>query len=219
MIPSSPMQDHLPGTLARRTGWLLAGLLLGVTGCSIFPVPSANSTRYYVLTGPGLQAEEMRQGGGTLRIGLKAVEVAPYLRKPEIAVRRDANELVYDDYSRWAEPLEAGIARIVQARLLAGPAVGRVFTAPFPFDQEHDYDIALNIIRCEGVKDGRTVALFAAAVEITTGGDDAKVVARKVFQAPDGTWDGKDYAALAGALSSGVAALCDDLLAALPEKK
>ena len=97
--------------------------------------------------------------------------------------------------------------------------MGRVFTAPFAFEQQHDYDIALNIIRCEGVVEGRTVAQFAAAVEITTGDEDARVVARKVYQAPDAAWDGRDYTALAAALSNGVAALCDELLAALPEQK
>jgi ABC-type uncharacterized transport system auxiliary subunit len=68
------------------------------------------------------------------------------------------------------------------------------------------------------VVEGRTVARFAAALEITTGDEDARVVARKVFQAPDAAWDGRDFTALAAALSKGVAALCDDLLASLPEK-
>jgi len=202
-----------------RTGLLLAALIWGVAGCTLIPEPPKDPTRYFVLTGPALSDDGVRQLGGSLRIGLKSVEMAPYLRKPMIAVRHDANELAYDDYVRWAEPLEQGIARIVQARLLASPQVGRVFTAPFVFEQQHDYDIALNIIRCEGVVEGRTVARFAAAVEITTGGEDASVVARKVFQAPDAAWDGKDFTALAAALSTGVAALCDDLLASLPEKK
>jgi ABC-type uncharacterized transport system auxiliary subunit len=56
-------------------------------------------------------------------------------------------------------------------------------------------------------------------VEVTTSGDDPQVVLRKVFQAPDVEWDGQDYAALARALSQGVAALCEEIVAALPEKK
>jgi len=204
---------------ALRPGLLLAALILVVSGCSIIPEPPKDPTRYYVLTGPALSDEGVRQISGNLRIGLKAVEVAPYLRKPMIAVRRDTNELAYNDYVRWAEPLEAGIARTVQARLLANPRVGRVFIAPFAFEQQHDYDIALSIIRCEGVVEGRTVARFAASLEITTGDEAGRVVARKVFQASDAAWDGKDFTALAAALSNGVAALCDDLLAALPEQK
>ena len=198
---------------------LLALGSLGLAGCSILPAPPADPTRYYVLTGPGLQDDGVRNFSGSLQIGLKAVEIAPYLRKPMIAVRRDTHELIYDDYTRWAEPLEAGIARIVQARLLAAPAVGRVYVAPLPFDQRRDFDVRLNVIRCEGAIEGRGVARFAAVVEVTTSGDDPQIVMRKVFQAPDLAWDGRDYAALAQALSTGVAALCDEIVAALPEKK
>ncbi len=198
---------------------LLAVVGLGLAGCSILPAPPADPTRYFVLTGPSLNDDGVRNFGGALRVGLKAVDIAPYLRKPTIAVRRGTHEVIYDDYIRWAEPLEAGVARIVQARLLAAPGIGRVYHAPLSFDQQRDYDVALSIIRCEGVTGNRSVARFAAAVEVTTSGDDPQVVLRKVFQAPDGEWDGQDYAALARALSQGVAALCEEIVAALPEKK
>lgn len=207
------------GKFVCRINLLLAGMLFGFAGCSIVPEASTDPTRFFVLTGSVEESEDVGKSPNALSIGLKAVGVAPYLRRPMIAVRQDPNELSYDDYKRWAEPLEAGISRIVEASLRASPVVGRVYAYPFPFEQTRDYDIALNIIRCEGVKDGQAVARFAAVVEITTGGDDAKVVARKVFQAPDAAWDGKDYAALATALSNGVAALGDDLLASLPVKK
>lgn len=212
------MNAQLPVSLRFVLGFLaMAGL--GLAGCSVLPAPPADPTRYYVLTGPGLDDAGLRNLGGPLRIGLKAVDIAPYLRKPAIAVRRGANELVYDDYTRWAEPLEASVARILQTRLLATPGIGRVYLAPLSFDEHRDYDIALSIIRCEGVIENRGVARFAAAVEVTTSGDDPQVVLRKVFQAPDVAWDGKDYAALARALSQGIAALSEEIVVALPEKK
>lgn len=198
---------------------LLAMAGLSLAGCSVLPAPPADPTRYFVLTGPSLNDDGVRNFGGALRIGLKAVDIAPYLRKPTIAVRRGTHEVIYDDYIRWAEPLESGVARIVQARLLAAPGIGRVYLAPLSFDQQRDYDVALSIVRCEGVTGSSAVARFAAAVEVTTGGDDPQVVLRKVFHAPDAEWDGQDYAALARALSAGVAAMCEEIVAALPEKK
>lgn len=216
------MKARTSGNVLRLTGWLLAGALLVGTGCSIVPEASSDPTRYYVLTGPGHSEDGATRVRGTLRLGLKAVELSPYLRKGTMVVRKGRNELVYNDYARWAETLEAGISRAARAQLLASPAVDRVFAYPFPFDQERHYDIALNVIRCEGVKggDGGTVARFAAVVEITTAGEGGgEVVSRKVFRAPDVPWDGKDYGALAEALSASVGALCEDLVASLPEKK
>jgi len=215
------MKAFLLGKFSRLAGWLLVAALLGATGCSIVPEASQDPTRYYVLTGPGY-----RQGAnaerGTLRLGLKAVELSPYLRKGSLVVRKGSNELVYNDYARWAEPLEAGISRAMRAQLMASAAVERVFVYPFPFDQPRDYDVAVNVIRCEGAKGGGegATARFAAVVEITTAGENGgQVVSRKVFHAPDTAWNGHDYGALAEALSAGVGALCEDLVASLPEKK
>ncbi len=195
--------------------------LLVLAGCNIIPPPQADSTRYFALASPALDHAEARPTRGTLRLGLKPVDVAPYLKKDDLVVRRGENELVYNDYARWAEPLEAAIARAVRARLLADAKTGRVFAYPFPFDQERDFDIAIGIVHCEGVQPGSggAVARFVATLEITSTGTVSEVVARKTFAMPDAAWDGRDYAALARALSDAVAAFGQEVAVALPEKK
>jgi uncharacterized lipoprotein YmbA len=196
------------------------GLLL-LAGCNVIPPPQADSTRYFALASPALDTAAARPTLGTLRLGLKAVDVAPYLKKGLIVVRRGENELVYNEYVRWAEPLEASIARALRARLLADAKTGRVFAYPFPFDQERDFDIAIGIVRCEGaqLRGGGAAARFEATLEITSAGTSSEVVVRKTIALPDVVWDGKDYAALARALSDDVAALGQEIAAALPEKK
>ena len=195
--------------------------LLLVAGCNVIPPPQADSTRYYTLASPALDNQVARPTSGTLRLGLKPVDVAPYLKKDLLVLRRGENELVYNEYARWAEPLEASIARAVRTRLLADAKTGRGFAAPFPFDQERDFDIAIGIARCEGVQvaGGGAAARFAATLEITSAGATSEVVVRKTITMPDVVWDGKDYAALARALSDDVAALGQEIAAALPEKK
>ena len=195
--------------------------LLLVAGCDIIPAPQADQTRYFALASPALDNAEARPTRGPLRLGLKPVDVAPYLKKGVIVVRRGENELVYNEYARWAEPLEASIARAVRARLLADAKTGRVYAYPFPFDQERDFDLAIGIVRCEGVQPGGGGAAvrFVATLEITAGDAGAEVVARKTYTMPDAVWDGRDYAALARALSDAVAAFSQEVAAALPEKK
>jgi len=196
--------------------------LLLVAGCNVIPPPQADSTRYYTLASPALDNQVARPTSGTLRLGLKPVDVAPYLKKDLLVLRRGENELVYNEYARWAEPLEASIARAVRARLLADAKTGRVFASPFPFDQERDFDIAIGIVRCEGVQStggGAAAARFAATLEITSAGATSEVVVRKTITMPDVVWDGRDYAALTRALSDAVAALGQEVAAALPEKK
>lgn len=193
--------------------------MVALAGCSIIPEPQTDPTHYFVLTGAGLDAGDLHAHEGQLVLGLKTVQLAPYLDKSCVVVRRGENQLVYNDYMRWAEPLADGITRVLRDRLLASPKVERVFAHPFPFNQRRDYDVAINVVRCEGVQEGgRSLARFAVMLEITTPGDNSTVVTRKVFAAPDRTWDGHDYAALVQMLSDDVNALSGEVVASLPEK-
>ena len=187
------------------------GLLL-LVGCDVIPSPSADPTRFYVLSGSGPAPTEAAVGSG-LRIGLRSVELAGYLKSPDMIVRRGPNELSPQDYARWAEPLDAGIARLLRDQLRADPAVSRVYLQPFPLDADRDYDVSVSVARCEG---GAGAAHFAATVEISTAGDSPHLVGRRTFVAPDAAWDGKDFGQLAGLLSADVQALGKDLVSALP---
>ena len=194
--------------------------LLTFAGCSVIPPLQSDATHYYVLTGPALGRSGALPNPGALQLGLKAVEVAPYLHKGSLVVRAGDNEVAFPDNARWAEPIEQEIAGALRQRLLAAPAVGRVFAAPFPFEQARDFDVSVQVLRCEGVRDGggRNAARFAATIEITTTGPAARVVVRKNFVAPDAAWDGRDFARLAALLSESVGALSQEVVAALPEK-
>ncbi|MBS0630674.1 MAG: membrane integrity-associated transporter subunit PqiC [Verrucomicrobia bacterium] len=208
-----------PARSPRRllSAFLAAGLLAWVAGCNLIPPPQADPTHYYVLNGPSLT--EAGSPGGKLRLGLRPLELAPYLRKGAIVVRLGSNELLYKDEARWGEPLEAGISRTLRAQLLTQPAVARVYTPPYPIDQDRDYDIAVTILRCEGATDnaGHSTAKFSAQIEITSVKNPGLVVARRIFNAPDAAWDGHNYSALAESLSAAIAALSAETVAALPD--
>ncbi len=216
------MKRPLPFLAGVRTRLATARLavvaaLLGLAGCQLIPDPAPDATRFYVLTGPTPE-QAASATLGPLTLGLKAVNVAPYLRGRSLPVRSGEHELTYNDYARWAEPLDQGISRILQGRLLVAPAVGRVYAYPFPFDRARDFDIAVSVVRCEGVREGgATVARFAALIEVSRV-SDGQVMARRVFAAPDIPWDGRDYAALAAALSTSVERLASEVIAQLPER-
>ena len=173
----------------------LLGLCLLLAGCGgLIPPPQTDPTRYYVLNGPPPAPAAV---GGQLRVGIRTVELAAYLKSPDMIVRQGTNELVPQDYARWGEPLDAGIGRLLRERLRASAGVGRVYAQPFPLDQDRDCDVAVTILHCEGgIGAGRT-ALFAATIDVTRA-SDGHLLARRTFVAPEAAWDGKNYAELAG---------------------
>ena len=192
--------------------------VMGLTGCSLLPAPKPDPTRYYILTGGGPEANRSKKSDHARVIGLKRVDLAPYLNGKSLVVREAGNEITYAGFSRWAEPLSTSIGRALAGYLDASEKVDRVYSQPFPIETARDYDLAISITRCEGERraDGRTVASLVAVVELTEAEPGGAVVLRKTFVAPETAWDGKDFGLLATALSDGVAALGADLINALP---
>jgi uncharacterized protein len=218
-VAIAPQLNHLATMKLRISAGILFPLtLLLVSACNIIPPAQSDTTRYYLLSAPSLPA-----GGGAgaphgLSLGIRSVEVAEYLHTPSIVVREGANELVSNEFDRWAEPLDAGISRLIRTNLVDAPNVGRVLVQPFSFEGDRDYDITVTVLRCEGVRSGftRNTSHFSALVDITSRGPNPKVVAHLNYIAPDSKWDGHDYAQLAADLSEAVTGLARAIVAALP---
>ena len=210
-------------TFSSRSGLLVAGLGFAMfiqAGCSFLPEPKADPTRYYVLTGPAVDESGARQVAGAFVVGLKSVQVAPYLNGKAMIVRNATNEIAYQEFARWAEPLDVGVGRMLSARLVASDKIKRLYSQPFPFDVERDYDVRIEVLRCEGEHkpDGKTVASLACVVEVTEAKTGGAVVLRKVFTAPEAAWNGKDFSRLAQLLSDAISTVGDEVIAALPAK-
>lgn len=202
-------------------GLLTAGLVvLALGGCKIIPEAVVDPTRYFVLNGPASSELVSAHPIGTYQVGLRPVELPGYLRnRKDMVVRTGANELRFQEYALWAEPLDAGVSRVLKQQLLSNPAIGGVSVYPFSIDIKRNYDVVVRITNCEGLVQGEKggVARFAAAYDIIASGADGRVVARRTFTAADQAWDGSDYAALARLLSEAVAKLSDDIAANLPK--
>jgi len=214
-------QKFLTHDLGWRAVLTLGACALLVAGCNVIPAPTADTTRYYVLSAPSAGAAGAQPINGGLRIGLRNIELAPYLKKGSLVVRTGENELSFPSEARWAEPLEQEILHTLRVQLLASPTVGRVFVQPFPFEEPRDFDVSVRLIRAEGVLPaggGAGVVRLVAMIEVTRIGALGEVVARRRFVAPEMAWDGKDFSQLASRLSAALTALSEDVVGVLPAK-
>lgn len=204
----------------KRQTWLiplLAALGLLLPACNLIPEPREDPTHYYSLNLPPEASTVSAALEGGLKIGLRDIEVPAYLRKGILAVREGDTELIFNEYARWAEPLDAGFARLLVASLQADPRVVSVSKHPLPLDETRDYEVALQIRAAEGLrsKTGNEV-LFRALVQVF--GRDGKRINQHIFTAKDLSWDGKDLGLLAKQLGKALQDLSADILASLPEK-
>jgi uncharacterized protein len=210
VIPALPSMKTLVPCL------LAAGFFL-LTACTI-PLPSAQPdlTRYYLLTGAQIQAGA--DAGPALKrwvVGVRAVNIAPYLQTKSFAVRSQANEIIFLDSTRWGEPLDQGVARVLAENLQTLKIVGRVSTQPFRADEQRDFEILVSVSACEGTTNGEV--RFTAGWRILAPTGSAGTVAEGSFSASGLRWDGHDYGQLAAKLSEALGAMSRDIAAALPK--
>lgn len=106
---------------------VLSALALASAGCFGTSPPS----RFFVLSpGPAGQAAPASTGPeGAL--GVFPTRVAEFLDRPQIVTFRTDNAVDLDEYDRWAEPLGAGITRVLAQELSALLPAWRVVPQPW----------------------------------------------------------------------------------------
>jgi uncharacterized lipoprotein YmbA len=189
-----------------------------LTSCTI-PLPNAQAdqTRYFLLaaaqvqSGPDAVAPMKR-----LIVGVRAVEVAPYLQSKSFTIRSHANEISFLDSMRWGEPLDLGLARVLAEDLQSLKNVGRASTQPFRADEQRDFEILVSVTACEGTVDGEV--RFSAHWRILAPSAAIGTVGEGSYSASGLRWDGHDCGQLAAKLSDAVGALSRDIAAALPKE-
>jgi uncharacterized lipoprotein YmbA len=189
VIITKPTKDTKMNPRLSVLGFLSSVLCLA-PGCNILPSPQADPVRHFTLSGPATDAAAAPNA-----ITVRPVQLAGHLRSRAMAVRVSANEVVYLEDVRWAEPLDEAITQMLRNRLrtVGGGA-----------------SVSVQVQRCELVRsDGDTVQL-AATYTVSPSGGPARGGS---FAATPRTWDGRDHGALVGLLREAVNELVEAVAA------
>ena len=204
------MNTDKHGSRRWRRAKVTTGLLAGVGALSVLaacslPEAQPDLTRYYVLTSESapLAGAPVASAGEGRKVFLKAVNVPEFLRGKIVQVRLAENEVKYIDTARWAEPLEAGLSRVLRESL--DRAEGDIEVVTRPMDAR-DFDIVVQVRRCEGVVSDR-MARLDARVEVFSAGLESRRIAEEEFAIEVQGWDGSDYGELAANLSEAAQSL------------
>lgn len=191
------MKNRSSLSLRRLVGpLLLAPCSLLLYACNL-PQPQADTVRNFTLSAPAAVAPV---AGATQ---VRPVQVAGHLRGRPMAVRVAANEVVYLEDVRWAEPLDEAVTQLLRARL---GSVGGGAT------------VAVTVARAELDRAAGNSVQLAATWTITRAGGDPAAPERGAFTATPRPWDGKDYSGVVALLHDAAAELADAIAAAVEKK-
>jgi uncharacterized lipoprotein YmbA len=152
-------------------------------------------------------------------VGVRRLDLAPYLASPAIVVRRGEREIVTSDFHRWAEDPAHGISRAVARHLADAGSLRAVDVAPWPVRSRYDYLVQLHVTRFEGVvaeapNVSRGTAHVQVAWEIIRQRDETLLARGESEHREDG-WSVGDFADLVALLDQGLVMVTRDLAAAL----
>lgn len=105
----------------------LAALALASTGCFGSSPPS----RFFLLSPSPEGAAAMASMGQEGALGVLPTRIAAYLDRPQIVTFRGDNSVDLDEFNRWAEPLGAGVSRVLAQDLSAMLPAWRVMPQPW----------------------------------------------------------------------------------------
>lgn len=203
----------LPAVLA------LLAFVAFAPGCTLFR-STPDNTRFFLLTAPVPKISGVRAPGSAanaVTLGIRRVDLPGYLRSKTLAFRPGGTEVRYSREVRWAEPLDQGIARVLQEGLSAEPRVKSVVVYPAPGVPEPQFEIVVRVAACEGVMSpGGASAWFAADWDIRSTGPEAMRVGGGRFDVPEGAWDGENFPALTAKLGEAVMAFAHEIAQSIP---
>ena len=118
---------------------------------------SSSPARFYMLnaiqeTAPA-GAVEAAQNPVSIRVG--PVLIPDYLDRTPLCVRDSGHEVTYAEFHRWAEPLDAGIARVLVENLSLLLNTARIDVFPWQTPAPADFQVRIMLIRFDGEPGGQ----------------------------------------------------------------
>jgi uncharacterized lipoprotein YmbA len=211
-----------------RTGTPLLRLatitaLMAVEGCFSLARPTAPLEEYVLGAGAGSASAAAPtaasvRAAGAVSVGVRRLELAPYLATTAIVVRR-GSRIETSGFRRWAEEPGAGIVRAVASALAGAPNILAVDVAPWAVRTPHDYLVQLHVSNLEGVAADAALAT-TGEVRVTTvweivRNQDGTLVARGESDFLETGWTVGDYRGLVAGIDRGLTALARDVAACL----
>lgn len=181
-------------------GWV-ALLALTAIGCGASPV-----SRFYTLSST---AKAPESAAATYTVSVGPVTVPSAVDRPQFVVQVASNRVEVDEFSRWAAPLNEGIARAVAGNLAVLLGTPDVAVAPFA-GLKPAYRVTIDVQQFESVRGDSAVVDAVWAVRRAGNKDtlSGRTLARE-------TVEDESSDALAAAHSRAIAKLSAEIAAAI----
>lgn len=188
-----------------RNYLVAVGAALALGACGTTP-PEA----FYTLNPVAPPRPAAAHAGVRFTVAVGPVRVPEMVDRPQLVVRRSANRVDVLEQHRWAQPLQAEIARVLAEDLGSRLPAARAVPAFAYAGSQADYRVTLDIEQFDATP-GQGVAV-QALWSVRQAGEAPRSGRSTVREAAQAA----GYEALAAAYARALARISDDIAAALP---
>lgn len=187
----------------------MALLLLLVAGCGSSP----RSNHYLLTTDVSTPPD-----GETPSLGIGPVAVPEFLNRNSMVYSRQGNQLEISSTERWAEPLEAGIKRVVGINLASSLDTQDIRYFPWNAGKPPEFGISISLLSLDADDDEATLAAEWRVFRPATGESVVRRISHLRLPLPAGTLNAQQiapaYSELLSQLSNLIAGAIEQDLAA-----
>jgi len=166
------------------------------------------SSKFYVLS-PLAQSELSGPQGAM--IGVFPVAMPDYLGRPQIVTRVSENEIKFDEFNRWAEPLKENFYTVLVENLATLLGSEKILKATQNLGAPVVLQVGVEVAQFDGALGGDVVLIAKWGLH-GEGGKELLITKRSSFKEPT---EAATYEALVAAHSRAVAALSREIALAL----
>jgi uncharacterized lipoprotein YmbA len=173
-------------------------VIIFLAGCA-----GSEITRFYLLT-PIPVAETASQAAGIqqpMTLGIRSVELPPYLDRPQIVTRTGPHEINLAELNHWAEPLQDNATRVLVENLAALIPSDWMVSYPWTGQIPVDYQVAVKVIRFD-LTAAEDSVLIARWRILGKDGNDIISERKSIYRIRP---DGSDYPAIVSAMNQTLA--------------
>jgi uncharacterized lipoprotein YmbA len=190
--------------MKRLTAIIVSGMVAAIiAGCVSSP------SRLYTLSPTTTPTAEQTVG---CIISVGPVSVPAAVDRLQIVVRTGPNQVLINEFDRWASPLKGDIARVVAANLVSMLGTAHVTAFPASSAADASYRVVIDVLRFDSEPDKAATMDVLWTVSATKGGHTRRN--RTTLVEPT---QGADYAALVAAHSRALGRISSEIAAMIRE--
>jgi uncharacterized protein len=179
---------------------IASGVVLLATGCASPP------SRFYTLSANATPGTVQ----STVSVAVGPVSVPAAVDQPQIVVSTGPNQVIFDEFNRWASPLQDNLSRVVAENLVAILGTPRVTLFPKTLSADAEYRVQIEVRNFESAP-GKSASLDAVWT-VRRMKDGKSQTGRTSVREP---LSESGYEALAAAHSRAVARMSQDIADAI----